>query len=245
MPHPDDERLDTAKAPHPDDERLGQLMRAVRRRLNISQRQLALLAGVPRSDILAIEDDRGGSVRVERARAAFEALDARLKLVVFWHGSAADRLLDEQHAALVERALRLLARRKWEMASEVTFADYGERGSVDVLGLHREASALLIGEVKNTIGSLEETNRSLDVKTRLGPKICRARFGVTPSHVSRVLIVPDDRTVRRILTTHAATIGSIYPMQSRDFRTWLRNPTCAVSAIWFVSKVANGDRSPA
>ena len=219
-----------------DDERLGQIMRVVRRRLKSHSDSSRFCAGIPRDDILAIEDNRAGTVRLERARAAFEALDARLRLVVFWHGAGADRLLDEQHAALVEVALKLLGRRGWETASEVSFADYGERGSVDVLALHREARAVLIGEVKGSIGSLEETNRTLDVKTRLGAKICKARFGLWPAHVSRVLIVPEDRTIRRIVAAHQATIDSIYPMRSREFRAWLRQPSKAVSAIWFLSK---------
>jgi hypothetical protein len=203
---------------------------------------LAERAGIPRGDVLAIEDGRAGSVRIDRVRAAFEVLDARLRVSAWWRGAAADRLLDEQHAKLVEMAVRLLARRSWELASEVSFSEYGERGSVDVLGLHRASRAGLIGEVKATIGSIEETNRMLDVKTRLGPKIIRDRFGVHPAHVSRVLILPNDRTVRRIVATHQATMSHAYPLRSREFRAWVRSPDHPVSAIWFLSGVGDSDR---
>jgi hypothetical protein len=53
---------------------------------------------------------------------------------------------------------------------------------------------------------------------------------------------PDDRTIRRILAAHAATVGSIYPNSSREFKAWLRDPSTAVSAVWILPKVAIRNR---
>jgi hypothetical protein len=226
---------------HADDERLGQLVLLLRRRQGITQRILAALAGVPREDLIAIEAGRAGRVRLERIRAVFDQLGGRARLTAWYNGASADRLLDERHARILERALPVVERRRFAVASEVTFSDYGERGSLDLLALHSDTAHALVGEVKSAIGSLEETNRVLDVKARLAPKIVRERFGSTPASISRVLILPADRTVRRIIERHAATMTAIYPLRSREFRAWLRQPSGPISAIWFVSEVARSD----
>jgi transcriptional regulator with XRE-family HTH domain len=229
---------------HPDDERLGELLRALRKLHRYSQRQLASLSGIPRDDVAAIEAGRAGEVRLERLRVCLAPLDARLKTTAWWRGAAADRLLDESHARLVEQVVLLLVRRGWRTASEVTFSDYGERGSIDVFAGHEPTASLLVGEVKASLGSLEEMNRTLDVTVRLAPKICRARFGWAPRVVSRLLILPNDRTARRVVERHAQTMTAIYPQRGRDVREWLWRPTGSLSAIWFVSDAVNSRHFP-
>jgi hypothetical protein len=225
---------------HPDDERLGRLTRRIRRRSGMSQELLAVRAGVPVDDLRAIEHGLVGHVRVDRVRAVFEALDGRLYLKPWWHGAHADRLIDDEHAAIAEQAAGLFARRNWRNAMEVTFAEYRESGSIDLLAGHDEERAVAVCEIKSTFGSLEETNRTLDAKARLAPRICERVFGWRPSHIGRLLIVPDDATVRRIVARHRATMDSIYPARSREVRSWLRRPSRSISAIWFLSFPANG-----
>lgn len=89
---------------HSDDDRLGQLLRAIRRRQELTQKQLAAAAHVPVRDVIHIEDGGIGDVRVERVRRVFTAAGANARLTAWWNGAAADRLLDERHARLVERA---------------------------------------------------------------------------------------------------------------------------------------------
>lgn len=146
---------------HPDDERLGHLLRAIRRRTGLTQAHLALMAGVPRRDVIAVEAGRAGGVELERLRRLFSELDARFKPAVWWRGAAADRLLDERHAALTEIGVVVLARRGWQTAVEVSFSEFGERGSVDILGFHAATRAAVAAEVKGWIGSLEETTERL------------------------------------------------------------------------------------
>lgn len=227
---------------HPDDERLAQLLRLLRRRLNLSQRELARLSRVPRGDILRIEAAAGGSVRIDRVRRVIETVGGRARLAVWWNGAAADRLLDQRHARVLERAIAVIRSRTFVTASEVTFSEFGERGSIDLLAGQAASRCALVGEVKSALGSLEETNRMLDVKERLAPKLVKATFGWTPQSVSRVLILPDDRTIRRVVDEHAATMAAVYPARSREFRAWLRQPSGRISAIWFLSEVPNRDR---
>jgi transcriptional regulator with XRE-family HTH domain len=226
---------------HPEDERLGVLLRTIRRRSGLTQLEVARQASVPREDIIALEAGRAGELELGRLRRIFAVADARLRVALWWHGAAADRLLDERHAGLVERAVAVYRARGWQCAIEVSFSEWGERGSIDVLAVHPGSRAAVVNEVKASIGSLDETNRTLDLKTRLGAKLAAERFGWRPTSVSRLLIVPNDNTVRRHLDRHAATMHALYPIRGRAVRVWLRHPAGPIAGIWFVSDVASSD----
>jgi hypothetical protein len=96
---------------------------------------------------------------------------------------------------------------------------------------------VVVIEVKGSLGSLEEMNRTLDAKVRLAPKLVLERFGWRPSSVSRLLLLPEDRTLRRIIDRHGATMASLYPLRGQAVRAWLRNPNGAIGGIWFLSEV--------
>jgi transcriptional regulator with XRE-family HTH domain len=223
-----------------EDERLGLLLRRLRRRAGQTQERLAALAEITVEDICEIENGRVGRVRVERVRAAFAAADARLYLKSWWHGAAADRLLDEDHAAIVELAALVFIRRWWRPEIEVTFPEFGERGSIDLFAAHEAARTVAVCEVKSAFGSLEETNRSIDAKVRHAPAIALRVFGWRPAFVGRLLIVPDLTVVRRVVREHTATVDSLYPARSRQIRAWLRKPDPDIAGIWFLSIPANG-----
>jgi hypothetical protein len=225
-----------------EDERAGRLLREIRHRTGATQRELGLRGGVPRRDVIGIEAGRAGSVVLGRVRAAFEAAGARARLTVWWGGAAADRLLDERHASLVERAVAILRRRGWITVVEASFSEYGERGSIDLLGAKPAELAIALCEIKSAFGSLEETNRVLDVKERLLPKIVEDRFGWRPKFVGRILIVPSTDSVRRIVARHEETMASTYPARSHEVRAWLRAPTRPLRGIWFLSEVAERNR---
>jgi transcriptional regulator with XRE-family HTH domain len=226
--------------PSPDDERLGHLFRKVRRRSGLTQEQVASSAGVTVEDLHLVEAGEIDQVRVGRARAAFAAVGGRLYLNPWWHGASADRLLDEDHAAIVERAAAVFTRRGWRVIPELTFAEFGERGSIDLFAGHDLRAAVAVCEIKSVFGSLEETNRSLDVKVRLAPKIAERIFGWRPAKIGRLLIVPDETTVRRVVGKHETTMAAAYPDRGRAVRAWLRNPDRPMAGIWFVSFPAVG-----
>lgn len=225
-----------------DDERTGRLLIAIRLRYGLSQRDLAKRSGVPRNDIMRIEAGEVGLVRLDRARRAFAAACGRARLGIWWQGAAADRIIDERHAALVERAVGVFRRRGWETAVEVSFSVYGERGSIDVLAARRDVAALAICEVKSEIPSFEEMNRTLDAKHRLGPGIARERFGRRPRIQGRLLILAASSTNRRLIEGHSETMASAYPARSREVRAWLRSPNAPLQGIWFLSEVPKRDR---
>jgi len=144
----------------------------------------------------------------------------------------------------VERAIGVLRRRQWATLAEVTFSEFGERGSIDILAARESARAVAICEVKSDFGSLEETNRILDVKERLAPVIAQRVLGWRPAVVGRLLIVPDRLTIRRIVERHASTMDTVYPARSREVRRWLRDPAQPLRGIWFLSEVRDADLVP-
>lgn len=219
-----------------DDIRLGQVTRALRRRLDLRQEDVARLARCSRRTVARIEAGEAGRVTGDVLRSVVAALGARVRTSAWWNGAALDRILDERHAALVERAIAVLRSRGWETAAEVTFSTYGERGSIDVMAGRAAKRSLLVCEVKTAFGSLEETHRSLDAKERLAPALCRERFDWSPTTTSRILILPDDRTLRRVVDRHALTMASVYPARSREVRRWLREPAGRMRGIWFLSE---------
>jgi transcriptional regulator with XRE-family HTH domain len=223
------------------DVRLGEMLRALRREQGLTQEQLANAAELSRRTIGRIEHGLARDLTLHAIRAAFEACDARLYLNPWWNGAALDRLLDRRHAGLVERATGVLRQLGWPTQIEVTFNEYGDRGSIDILGGHEPTLSALVGEVKSAIGSIEELNRKLDVKVRLAPEIVEQRFGWRPTSVSRLLILPEDSTARRVLARHDETFRAVYPQRGAEVRRWLRKPSGAISGLWFLTEV---DRSP-
>lgn len=219
----------------PDDQRLADASRALRRRQGIRQIDLAAVTRRSRRIVLRLEGGDAGTLRLNDLRDHFTRLGARVRLSVWWNGAALDHLLDERHAALVEASIAVLRANTWRTEAEVTFSEYGERGSIDVLAGHEATRSLFVGEIKTAWGSLEETNRRLDVKERLGPKFALERFGWRPAAVARVLILPDDRSLRRVVERHALTLESVYPARSRAVRAWVRRPAGPLRGMWFLA----------
>ena len=82
---------------------------------------------------------------------AAAALGGDVDVRIRWRGEHLDRLIDEAHAALVDALVGRLRRLGWIVEVEVSFAIWGERGSVDVLAFHPDFGAMLVVEVKSTV----------------------------------------------------------------------------------------------
>jgi transcriptional regulator with XRE-family HTH domain len=217
--------------------RFGLAIRALRVRHGWRQADLGAAAAVSRSLVSRVERGRLRGVPVDALDRVAAALDARLDLLVRWQGEGLDRLLDEGHARLVEVVVRVLAALGWEVAVEVSFARYGERGSIDVLAWHPGRRRVVVIEVKSVMPDLQGTLAGLDRKGRLGRGIARER-GWAAAEVARVLVIWDTTTSRRRLGEHAATVRAALPATTREVRAWLRDPVApAVAGVWFVPDV--------
>jgi hypothetical protein len=180
-----------------------------------------------------IECGRADRLSVATITRVTAALDAHLSVRVYWHGDGLDRLRDARHAAIVERMIRVLTADGWITRTEVSFSEYGERGSIDILAFHPATGALLVIEVKSVVPDLQAMLSNLDRKTRLAPGIART-LGWTARSVSRLLVLPDDRSARRRVQQHGATFAAALPARTAAVKRWLRTPSAALAGILFL-----------
>ena len=92
------------------DLQVGRVLRELRRRLRLTQRQLGLRVGVSQQTISLIERGHGSRLSSDTLRKVFAAVDARWEPTVSWRGGALDRLLDDAHARLVAEVVDRLRR---------------------------------------------------------------------------------------------------------------------------------------
>jgi transcriptional regulator with XRE-family HTH domain len=214
----------------------GRGFKALRLRRHLRQDDLADEAGVSRGAIARIEQGHADRVTVETLEKVARPLGARVVCRLTWNGEGLDRLLDADHATIVEEIVRFLTASGWLVATEVSFNIWGERGSIDVLAFHAGTRILLVIEVKSVVPDVQATLVTLDRKERLAFEIARAR-GWDATVVGRLLVVRDSRTARRRVEQHAATFGAAFPDRARAIRTWLArpDPRRPLRGLWFLS----------
>jgi transcriptional regulator with XRE-family HTH domain len=217
-----------------DDRTVGLIVRALRRRRGWRQRDLAGEAGCSQALVSVIERGHLDATQVRALRQVFKTLDAGLWIELRWRGGEAARLLDEGHARLVGAAADRLQQLGWSVRTEVTYSEYGERGSIDLLAWHEATGALLIVEVKTELDSAEATLRKLDEKTRLAPTIARERYGWHARSASRVLVLAETSVNRRRLASHARLFDTALPAHPTHVRRWLREPVGRLDGRWFL-----------
>lgn len=224
-----------------DDVRLGRQLRALRRHLALRQSDVAVRAGVSASTISLIERGFLGRLSIVTVRRIAGAVGAEFDGFLRWRGGTIDRLLDARHAILVEALVGRLRAANWDVAAEVTYARYGERGSIDALGFHRPTRVALVGEIKSEITSIEPTGRKLDEKARIARTgLIEERFGMRPVAVGRLLVLPATDSARRIVARHAATFEAMLPDRGTAVRQWLRSPDGPIAGILFVADTNGG-----
>jgi transcriptional regulator with XRE-family HTH domain len=207
------------QAPH-----VGRALRALRLRSGYRQTDVAGRAGITQSTLSLIERGRIDRIPVGTVARVAASLEAELVVFVRWHGGELDRLLDERHSSLAEVVSRLLEASGCDVRAEVSYSEFGERGSIDLLAWHEPTRTLLVIEVKTEITSIEETLRRHDQKVRLGAVVAGKRFGWHPTSVARLLVLPDESTPRRRVRRHAGLFDRTYPLRGRPLRAWVRNP---------------------
>lgn len=224
-----------------DEARLGALLRMVRIRRGLRQRDVAAKAGVSDATVSRIERGHVRTISIGALAEVAAALEVRLDHRARWRGGDLEMLMSRQHSALAEEVVaRLHAVGGWEVKPEVSFAIYGERGVVDLLAWHQAASALLVIELKTEIVDVGELLGTLDRKRRLGAQIAATVGWLRPSSVSFVLLIADGRTNQRRVAAHAATFRAALPDDGRRFRSYLRSPDIDVRALAFLPDLHRG-----
>jgi transcriptional regulator with XRE-family HTH domain len=206
-----------------DSVRIGRQLRALRRRQRLRQSDVARRSGVSRSEIGRAERGMADGQSVARLQRIAAALGARLDVRLSWNGEALDRLLDADHAAIVEQFVGRLTASSWECAVEVSFNLRGERGSVDILARHPRSGMGLVVEVKTVVPDLQSMLTTLDRKARLAPLIAAQR-GWSIRGIGRLLVVAESRTSRRRVEAHRAMLAAALPDRALAVRRWLGDP---------------------
>lgn len=216
--------------------RFGRGIRALRHRRKLRQQDLADAAGVSRQKVGRVELGQSSDIPVRDLEKLAQELGARVDLRLNWNGEALDRLLDADHARLVDLVAALLRSSGWEVAVEVTFWIRGERGSVDILAWHAALRIVLVVEVKTVVPDQQSMLAAFDRKARLGLDIAKER-GWNGAFVGRLLVFRSTRTSRRRVETHAETYAAAFSHRSRAARSWLKAPVTSApfSGLLFVT----------
>ncbi|MEO8207531.1 MAG: XRE family transcriptional regulator [Chloroflexota bacterium] len=220
--------------------RLGLTVRQLRRHLHWRQTDLARRASISQQAVSRLERGHAGRMSLDRIQRVLHALGADAEMVVRWRGGSLDRLLDERHATMLGQMAARLATDGWETLPEVSYSEFGERGSIDVLAWRLAERVLLIVEIKTELVSIEATLRKHDEKSRLAPTIATARIGHKAWRVGRLLVLPDTGATRRRIKNHALVLDRAYPLRGQAARDWLRGtrPDAAVSSTASISSGA-------
>jgi transcriptional regulator with XRE-family HTH domain len=215
------------------DRRFGLEVRALRVRASMRQSDVGRVARVSRSLVAKLESGDIDGVTIGRLRAVAGALGAVVDVRLRWRGEGLDRLMDEAHARLVDAFVILLRAFGWDVAVEVSFSVWGERGSIDILAYHRPTGIVLVVEVKSVIPDSQTTLHGLDRKARLAVQLASAR-GWECRGVARLLVVGESATSRRRVARLAATYEAALPVRGWAIRRWLREPAGPIAGLLFL-----------
>jgi transcriptional regulator with XRE-family HTH domain len=217
------------------DEQAGRLIAAVRMHLGLRQIDVGRSAGVDQKIVSLLERGQIERVSVERFRKVCAALQIEAVLDLRWRGGQGDRLIDRDHARIVEAVIAELARLGWETYPEFTFNFYGERGSVDILAWHPGKRALLLIEVKTRLTDLQRLLMSVSKKLRLVPGLVSEERGWERRVLGHIVVMLDTRANRSTVARHQATFAATFPSRTADARGWLRSPTADLAGLWFLA----------
>jgi transcriptional regulator with XRE-family HTH domain len=223
-----------------DDVQVGSVIRSVRIRRGLRQRDVAKTAGVSQAIVSAIEhgDFEATSLRLVRSVAA--AVGVSLPLAPRWRGPDLPKLLDEKHAAIVRHVVTRLGTLGWVVVPEHTFNIRGERGSIDVLAWLPASRAALVIEVKSVLVDLQDLLSTLDRKKRLALSIAR-QAGWSPLFIGTLLVMPGETQARNAIEKYRPVFNATYPARGRDVQRWLRCPERDLRGIWFVLNFTASD----
>ena len=216
-----------------EDVQVGLVIRAVRIRRGIRQRDVAEQAGVSQSQVSRIERGDLGPATYQSIRKVAAAVGVHVALTPRWRGVELAKLLDERHVAIVQQVVARLADLGWEVRPELTFAVGRETGSIDIFAWLPAYRAVLVIEVKSLVPDMQAMLSAIDRKRRLANTLAR-QLGWQPSLVGTVLVLPDEGQARNAVERYRAILDASFPARTVAVRRWLRQPDGDIRGIWFL-----------
>jgi transcriptional regulator with XRE-family HTH domain len=222
---------------------VGRAIRTMRVRRRWRQQDLAMRAGISRSTVSRAECGDVDALTIATLRRICDPLEIVVDLRARGRGADLDRAVNARHSALHESVARSLLRWSpgWEMAHEVSFNVYGERGVIDLVLWHPGRRALLIIELKTELIDEGDLLATTDRRRRLAREIVAERRW-RPQTVSTWVIVARSRTTERRLAAHRTVLRSAFPSGERQIRALLRDPVGAVNALSLWAAPASAPR---
>lgn len=185
---------------------IGRLLRMVRIRRAWRQSDVAIRARLSDSAVGRHQQGVIGSLRALESHAA--SLDLRLDLRLVGRSGQLARLVDEEHAALVDVCARELRVLGFAVSPEGSFSEWGERGRIDLLAFHSASGTLVVLEAKTLLVDLQDLFGSLDVKERLARSVARRRAW-DAREVVVLLAVAATRRNGRGVAAHRALFATV------------------------------------
>lgn len=214
---------------------LGLALRGIRVRLGLRQSDVAARAALSQVTVSRVERGQTGRLRVDIVSRVAAALEADIGFDLRWRGGELPRSLNAGHAAMHEVAARRFRRMHgWQLAPEVSFAEYGERGVIDALAFHPASRSLLVIELKTQLVDVQGLIGTVDRYRRLAPTIARRR-GWVAARVGVCVYLRESATNRRHVRQHRSVLAAAFPDDGRRLRGWLRRPERALAALAFLS----------
>jgi DNA-binding XRE family transcriptional regulator len=202
----------------------------------MTQSELARRSGVSRSTISRLERGHLEALTLRTTRRIGRHLDLRVQLEGAWRGGDLQRVMNAGHSAMHEAMIAIFERIDgWEIASEVSFSIYGERGVIDMLAFNAQGRVVLVVELKTEIVDGQALVGTMDRRRRLALKIATER-GWQAEVAALWVVVADTRSNRRRLALQARLLRHAFPTDGRRIRSWLRRPNGPVSALSFLSE---------
>jgi transcriptional regulator with XRE-family HTH domain len=228
-----------------EDLRFGAAIRAARLKRRWRQDDLAEKCGLSQATVWRAERGHIEDMTLASIRRLCAPLEIRVELLPRGRGADLDRMLSSRHSALHESVARALSRDfpTWEIASEVSFSIWGERGVIDLLMWHPGRRALLIIELKTDLVDVGDLLGTMDRRRRLAREIAEER-GWYPRSISTWVILAESRTNQRRVAAHRVILRNAYPADGRQMRRWLADPIDGIAALSLWTEQAVGSAAP-
>ena len=178
---------------------MGRLLRMLRLRRDWRQSDVAEKAGISSSAVGRHESGVIGSLSILERHAGVFGL--RVDVRVIGRAGSLIRLVDEEHARIVETVAAWFREHGYVTETEASFSEWGERGRIDLLAYDPATGTLVIVEVKTQLLDLQDLFGSLSVKERLAATIAERR-GWKANRCVTVLAVANTAANRTVVREH-------------------------------------------
>jgi transcriptional regulator with XRE-family HTH domain len=195
-------------------------VREARRRLRLTQQQVADRVSVSRGYVAAIERAYGNPTLdvVERITDALE-LEASIvvRQPVVIEGHQQRDLVHGVCSGYVARRLHALG---WQTARELEVIQGRSHGWIDLLAFHPATRTLLVVEIKTALLDLGLAERQLAWYGRAAGEVAR-RQGWYPRRIVSWLLVLSSEEVEVVLRHNSELLRQSFPSRAPDMLDWL------------------------